>query len=103
VTPGSIYKPSLRIWNGRLQSPEYSNEYKIGKVKSCGKMYWKGHEIYIGRAFEGEPLGLKETEEGLLAVYYGPIVLGTLTKEYELDIPRRQGRKRRKIKTIKNV
>jgi transposase InsO family protein len=99
VPPGSIYKPSPRIWNGKLKSPEYSEEYKIGRVKSCGKMYCKGHEIYIGRILEGEPLGLKETEEGLFTVHYGPIMLGTLTKDYELDIPRRPGRERRKGKT----
>lgn len=96
VTPGSVYNRSLRTWNGRLISPEYSDEYKIGKVKSCGKMSWKGREVYIGRVLAGEPLGIKETEENVMTVYYGPISLGTLTKEGELDIPRRKDRIRKK-------
>lgn len=89
--PVDIYQVSQRIWNGRLQSPEYSNEYKVGKVKSCGKMSLKGKEIYVGRVFEGEPIGLKEEE--VLKAYYGPIFLGTI-KENNLEVNRRPGRKR---------
>lgn len=97
VTPGSVYRPFLRKWNGRLHSPEYPDDYKIGRIKSCGKMSWKGHEIYVGRVLAGELVGLKETEEGPLEMYFGPIILGTITNEYELNVPRRQGRVRRKI------
>jgi transposase InsO family protein len=66
VTPGSVYRPFLREWNGRLISPEYPKDYKIGRVKSCGKMSWRGHEIYVGRVLAGELVGLRTTEEGLL-------------------------------------
>ncbi len=97
VTPGSVYTQSQRTWNGRLMSPEYPNDYKMGWVKSCGKMSWKNREIYIGRVLTGELIGLKENEEGLLVAYFGPIILGTITKDYELDIPRRKGRIRKKI------
>lgn len=45
-TPGSIYRPSNRIWNGKLKPIEYSNEYRIGRVRSCGKMSWDGKEVY---------------------------------------------------------
>lgn len=97
VTPGSVYRPSQRTWNGRLKSPEYPNDYKLGWVKSCGKMSWKHREIYIGRVLAGELIGLKENEEGLLTAYFGPIILGNITKDFHLDVPRRKGRIRRKI------
>jgi putative transposase len=100
VTPGSIYRPSLRTWDGRLNSPEYSNEYKIGRIKSCGKMSWKSREIYVGRVLEGELVGLKENSEGLLEMYFGPIFLGTINKDYTLDVPRRKGRIRRTVPKI---
>ncbi len=96
VTPGSIYRPSTRIWNGRLKSPEYPDDYKIGKVKSCGKMSWKGGEIYVGRVLEGELVGLLEVEEGF-KMHYGPILLGTITKENSLHVPRIKGRIKRNI------
>ncbi len=92
--PGDIYNTSQRYWSGRLQSPEYSREFKVGKVKSCGKMSWQHKEIYIGRVFEGEPIGLKQEEE--LKAYYGPIQLGII-KENKLEIARRPGRRKIKI------
>jgi transposase InsO family protein len=94
-TPGSLYVPSNRVWNGKLQPLEYSSEYKIGRVKSCGKMSWKGKEIYISRVFSGENIGIKEQEEGLTA-YFGPIYLGRIENGNELEVIRRETRKRHK-------
>lgn len=89
-TPGSIYQPSLRSWDGKLRSLEYSNEYKVAVVKSCGKMSWKGREVYLGRVFAGEPIGLKQ-EELVLKAYYGPIYLGVV-EENRVEFRRRPGR-----------
>lgn len=94
-TPGEVYKLSERSWDGLLRSPEYPSEYKICRVKSCGKMSWKGNEIYIGRVFEGEPIGLKLDEENVSA-YYGPINLG-IVESNTLKIERRLGRRKLKV------
>lgn len=94
-TPGKIYTASQRNWNGRLKSPEYSREYKVGKVQSCGKMWLNGRRIYIGRAFEGEPIGLKVDGENLNA-YYGPMFLGCII-ENSIKVDRRPGRIKLKI------
>src|SRR6185437_1899223 len=90
-TPGQVYTPSTRYWNGLLKTPEYTKEYKVVKVHSCGKMSWKGKDVYIGRAFEGELIGLKLDEETVKA-YYGPIFLGSI-RDNALEIERRPGRK----------
>lgn len=89
--PADVYCVSPRYWSGRLESPEYSNEFKVGRVKSCGKMSWKQREVYIGRMFEGEPIGLKQ--EDVLKAYYGPIFLGVV-RENKLEFERRPGRKK---------
>ncbi len=94
-SPGSIYHPSLRKWNGRLQSPEYPTDYKVGKVRSCGKMSFGTKEVYIGRVLANELIGMKTNEEGQLTAYFGPIKLGVLTKDYTLEIIRRKGRVKR--------
>lgn len=94
--PGSIYVSSNREWFGKLRSPEYPGSYKVGKVKSCGKMSWFGGEVYISRVFEGEPIGVYEEENGLTA-YYGPIKLGTIEKN-TLIVERRPSRRKRKDK-----
>lgn len=92
--PASVYLPSSRYWDGRLRFPEYPNGYQVERVRSCGKMSWKRKEIYIGRVFNGEPIGLKEEGENVKA-YYGPIPLG-IVKENSLEIARRPGRKYKK-------
>lgn len=92
--PGHVYVCSERNWNGRLKSPEYTSEYKVGKVKSCGKMSWEGREVYISRVFEGEPIGVREEEKGFTA-YYGPIKLG-IVQGNKLDFERQTSRRNRK-------
>ena len=91
VTPGSIYVPSIRPWNGRLQEMEYSSEYQMGKVRSCGKMAWKGSQVYVSPVFHGEILGIKEGADGF-EVYFGPYLLGRLINGTELEVKRRPGR-----------
>lgn len=90
--PAEVYTFSKKQWNGRLVSPEYTNEYKVGRVLSCGKMNFEGKVIYVGRAFNGEPIGVKK-EEGDLNAYYGPIFLGSIG-ENNLKIKRNPGRYR---------
>ena len=93
-TPGSVYSPSSREWKGRLVSPEYDSDIRMGRVKSCGKLSFRGEEIYISRALERESVGLKEIENGIFEVYYGPILLGTIDQFNEFNIPRRKARNR---------
>lgn len=102
-TPGSIYRPSDRMWTGRLKSPEYPDDYKKGRVRSCGKMLWKGQEIYIGRVLADEYVGIKEDPEIGYEMYFGPILLGKLTKENEFQIERRKVRKRTYKKSLKET
>ncbi|MCB1114586.1 MAG: hypothetical protein KDK62_07510 [Chlamydiia bacterium] len=83
---------SPREWTGRFQSPDYPDNYKVGRVKSCGKMSWQGGEVYINRVFEGEPVGICEREDGLV-VFYGPIELGVISGN-SLRVARRAARKR---------
>jgi hypothetical protein len=90
VPPGMIYTPSPRIWTGQLRSPEYPSNYKVRKVKSCGKFSWQMEELYIGRSLTNEPIGLQETEDGTFLVYYGPILLGRVTHDKRFLLPRRK-------------
>jgi putative transposase len=101
--PGSLYQSSSRTWSGRLRSPEYPDDYKVGRVKSCGKMSWRGGEIYISRSLACEPIGLKESEEGLLKAYFGPIFLGVINLEGELEIVRRSPRKKGQTRSKKEM
>lgn len=91
-TPGNVYRLSERKWNGRLISPEYDIDIKVGWIRSCGKLSFNGEEIYIARSLENEPVGLKEIGNGIFEVSYGPIVLGTIDQFKKFHIPREKGR-----------
>lgn len=93
-TPGSLYVPSKRIWTGRLEPLSYSADYKgTSKVGSCGKMTWKGQMIYVSRVFTGERLGIKEGENAY-EVYFGPYFLGKIKNGNELEVIRRETRRK---------
>jgi putative transposase len=96
-TPGSLYVPSKRVWNGRLEEISYPKEFKALKVKSCGKASYRGGEIYISRILEGENIGMIEGEKGL-EMYYGDIFLGNVGKDQRLEVIRRPQRIRRKTR-----
>lgn len=99
VSPASVYQSSQRIWNGRLHTPEYPDDYKVMWVKSCGKMSWKGGEIYISRTLSEERIGLQEIEKGVFKAYFGAIFLGMINHAGEFEISRRPGRDKRGKKT----
>lgn len=97
-TPGSIYQPSSRIWNRKLQSPEYPKGMIIRKVRPAGQISLKpfASDLFIGSALVGEPVGLKEVGDSLYEVFYGPIMLGKIDKTKKLILPQGNKRKNRK-------
>lgn len=95
-TPGSIYIPSKRVWTGRFKSPEYPSNYIVRQVRINGDIKWKGELPFLGRVLYGEPVGLKEEENGTWKVFYGPIILGNIDNNKQFSTP--EGAKRRKNK-----
>lgn len=96
-TPGSIYQPSPRMWNGVLKAPEYSNEYILRKVRPAGQISMKPYasEIYISTALVHEYIGLKQIEELIYEAHYGPIYLGRINLDAKkLILPEGIKRKR---------
>ena len=87
LTPGKVYQPSKRNWNGRFQSPEYSDEYQVRKVQKDGTINLKGQRIFVGEAFHQEPVGLLEIDNEV-EVYYGEILLGIINGSYKIEFKR---------------
>jgi putative transposase len=78
VTPASVYTPSIRIWDGHLRSPEYPEPYAVRKVMQCGCIKVLGSKYFLSESLYQEPVGLKEIDNGVFQVWYGPISLGTI-------------------------
>lgn len=79
-TPGSIYTPSIRQWDGMLRSPEYDTGTILRKVGQNGCINYKHVNCYIAQILEGEYLKLEKIDNDAFNVYYGFIFLGVLIK-----------------------
>lgn len=90
--PGEVYRRSPTEWDGILRSPEYAEGLEIRKVGQSGSIWVKGKEYYIGGVLVGEPVGLKEIDEDIYEVAYGPIWLGKLSKK-GFEKPKRKRKK----------
>jgi transposase InsO family protein len=82
-TPASVYRPSLSIWDGKFRTVEYPTHYETRKVCAGGLISWKGNNFFISEILRAEYVGLTEIEEGILDVYFGPILLGKINKKKE--------------------
>lgn len=79
--PMDHYQPRSRPYSGRLCAPDYAPEQMVRRVRSNGEIKWQGTQVFIGEALIGEPVGVEETEDGLFAVAYGPVLLGWLDSD----------------------
>jgi transposase InsO family protein len=69
--PASRYRLSERRYPEELPSIEYGTELEVRRVQSSGLMRFKGYEVRIGKAFTGQPVGLRSiTTDGFYEVFY---------------------------------
>lgn len=76
--PSSLYQASLRPYPRRVPTPEYEAGAELRKVQQRGEIYWAGGTVFVGEAFRGEHLELRQIAEDLHEVRFGHLVLGML-------------------------
>jgi transposase InsO family protein len=76
--PALHYHPPPRPYSGRLHEPDYPDAQAVRRVRSNGEIKWRGERLFISQALIGEPLGLRETADGIFELSYGPVALGTI-------------------------
>lgn len=86
--PAKIYRPSQRSLPSMIAAPEshYLAEDELRRVKSKGEITYRNHFFYIGSAFIGKTVALRQIGEQQWEVYYcwkrlGRIDLEKATKE----------------------
>lgn len=78
-TPGSFYRPSPRSMPTSLPALEYLAEDHIRTVKSKGEITFQNHFFYIGGAFVGLPVALRQAaSDGQFDVFFSWKKLGSL-------------------------
>ena len=76
-TPASFYEPSVRQFPERLGELEYPRGYQLRRVAERGQFRWSASKVMIGKALEGEVIGLEALDERYWQVWFGPLRLGT--------------------------
>ena len=77
-TPAAHYHRSPRSWPVHLPAWHYPAAWLILRPGARGRAWWAGRQRVIGRAFAGERLGLQPRPQGIVAVYLGSHLIGTL-------------------------
>jgi putative transposase len=81
--PAQHYDPPPRPYSGRLRQPDYGADQAVRRVRDNGCIKWRGSELFLSEALIGEPVGLRETDDGLVEVRYGPIALGAIDRDHK--------------------
>lgn len=70
-TPAQRYQMSKRSFPEKLEAIEYGPNDIIRKVQDKGNISYHGKPFFIGKAFYGYPVALRNTaEDGILDVYF---------------------------------
>jgi hypothetical protein len=77
-TPAQLYRPSQRVLPATVQDWSYPKPWLRLRLDARGRYLWWQRQRLVGRAFVGEVLGARYISPGILAVYFGPHLLGHL-------------------------
>jgi transposase InsO family protein len=78
--PGEAYQPATRIYTG-LSEVRYPFHDKTVHVMNCGRLCFHRKKINISTALSGQPIGLKEVDDGIWLVSFMDYDLGYIDLE----------------------
>lgn len=76
--PGELYLPSPRAYPHVLPPMTYPDDMQLRWVKAQGDISWKGHHVYLTTTLAGELVGLRQIDDYLWNIHFGPIRLAQL-------------------------
>lgn len=76
--PAKHYQKSNRIYIEKPSRPEYDYGFIVRRVCSGGDIKLYGRRYYLTELLFGHDVGLKETADGLLTIYYSFQPIGTI-------------------------
>jgi putative transposase len=94
TAPAKHYAPSPRRYPARLEDPAYPSDYQLRRVRSNGEIKWAGEMIFVSEPLIGEVVGLKQTENGDVELYFGPVplaIIDRVTLRLKRSSPKRRG------------
>ncbi len=76
--PARRYRPSVRPYPRRVDSPEYEAGTTVRRVRTNGEIKWNGGRVYLSEALCGEPVGLMPHDDRYWTIHFGPLQIGLL-------------------------
>jgi hypothetical protein len=77
-TPAQLYRKNKRSFPKVLPELNYSSSYVVRKIRSNGEIRWRGRKRFMGEAFIGQSIGLRQKRRGIQAVYFAKVLIGHL-------------------------
>lgn len=77
-TPASCYTSSPRPYPNRLPVIEYPGHFLVKKVTTGGTIRFQHKLLYLANALVDQPVGLEETDDGIWAIYFNTVLIGTM-------------------------
>jgi hypothetical protein len=70
--------PSPRPYLARLPSLEYRGHFLVKKITTGGTFRFRRNLVYLANALTDQHAGLEETDDGIWAIYFNTVLIGTL-------------------------
>lgn len=89
-TPSVVYQSSPREYPARVPEPEYDSGMEVRKVRSRGRIAWKGdRHVFLSETLIGERVGLEPIDEDWWCVYFAqfPIALFDSQERRMMKLP----------------
>ncbi len=79
--PATVYTPSPRPYPRRLPPLEYPAHFEVRLVSANGGIRWHSGWVNCSHVLCWEYVGFEEVEDGIWALYFGPVLLGRFDEQ----------------------
>jgi putative transposase len=88
-TPAMLYAPSPHSYPDKLPQPEYPAHFEVRKVSRNGGIRFRCNRSHgpnqpwlnVSHVLAEEYVGLEEVDDGIWAIYFGPLLLGRFDEQ----------------------
>ena len=78
--PAALYRPSPRTMPKHVPEPWYDADHALRRIRPTGEIKWRGNLIFVSQALAGEPIGIRELEDGHWLLRFANVDLGLIDR-----------------------
>lgn len=80
--PTHLYSSSSRVFPEQIAPIEYDSSFEhVRRVRKNGRFKWKGTEVFLSQALQGEAIGMKPKSEYEWVVFYSRLPIGIFNEK----------------------